>query len=327
MKRSNFLAAAVLAALALAAPLAQAQAQAWPARPVTLVVPYAPGGGHDTMARLVAERLTAKWGTPVIVENKAGANGRIGAEFVARAKPDGTILLFGSPAETVIAPTAYKSLRYDPFKDFAPVTLAGMTPIVVVANPAAGVKTIAELVAKAKAAPGRFGFGTSGEASSQHLAGVLLNSMAGIDLVHIPYKGAGLATTDVVGGQTPLAIVGMAPVLPYIRSGRLVALAVTQSRRAAFAPDIPTVAETPGLKGFEATHWMGVFAPAGTPAGIVQKVQADIRAAVTAPDLKARLLDLGIEPVGSTPAEFKAFLAADRDRFAHMFKLTGLSPE
>ncbi|HVZ44761.1 MAG TPA: tripartite tricarboxylate transporter substrate binding protein [Ramlibacter sp.] len=334
MKRSSFLAAAMYAAIyaAMCAALSlafapPALAQAWPTRPVTLLVPYAPGGGHDTMARLVAERLTAKWGQTVLVENKAGANGMIGAEFVSHAPPDGHTLLFASPAEIVIAPTAYKSMRYDPFNDLAPVTLAGMTPLVVVANPSAGVKTIPELIAKVKANPGKFSFGTAGNASSQHLAGVLLNNMAGIDLVHIPYKGAGPATTDVVGGQTPLAIVGMAPVMGYIKSGKLVALAVTQSRRASFAPDIPTVAETPGLGGFEATHWMGVFAPAKTPADIVKKVQADIHDVVNAPDMKARLLSLGIEPVGSTPAEFKSFLAADRDRFARMFKLTGLSPE
>jgi tripartite-type tricarboxylate transporter receptor subunit TctC len=227
----------------------------------------------------------------------------------------------------VIAPTAYKSLRYDPFNDLAPVTLAGMTPLVVVAHPGVGVKTIPELIAKVKASPGKFSFGTAGNGSSQHLAGELLNNMASIDLVHIPYKGAGPAVTDVVGGQTPLAIVGMAPVMGHIKSGKLIALAVTQAERAAFAADIPTVAETPGLKGFEATHWMGVFAPAKTSAEVVQRVQTDIRDVVNTPEVKARLLALGIEPAGKTPAEFKAFLVADRERFARMYKLTGLTPE
>lgn len=325
MKRSSFLVAAAAATLALASSMALAQV--WPTRTVTLLVPYAPGGGHDTMARIVAERLTTKWGQTVIVENRAGANGMIGAEFVSRAAPDGHTLLFASPAEIVIAPTAYKSLRYDPFNDLAPVTLAGMTPLVVVAHPGVGVKTIPELIAKVKASPGKFSFGTAGNGSSQHLAGELLNNMASIDLVHIPYKGAGPAVNDVVGGQTPLAIVGMAPVMGHIKSGKLIALAVTQAERAAFAADIPTVAETPGLKGFEATHWMGVFAPAKTSAEVVQRVQTDIRDVVNTPEVKARLLALGIEPAGKTPAEFKAFLVADRERFARMYKLTGLTPE
>lgn len=325
MRRSSFLALASAAALALVA--STAGAQVWPARTVTLLVPYAPGGGHDAMARIVAERLSARWGQTVVVDNKAGANGMIGAEAVTRAQPDGYTLLFASPAEIVIAPTAYKSMRYDPVKDLLPVTLAGMTPLVVVANPAVGVKSMPELIAKVKANPGKFSFGTAGNASSQHLAGELLNNMAGIDLVHIPYKGAGPAVNDVVGGQTPLAIVGMAPVMGHLKSGKLVALAVTQSERAAFAADLPTVSETPGLRGFEATHWMGVFAPAKTPDDVVQKAQAAIREVVTAPDVKARLLSMGIEPVGSAPADFKAFLAADRERFARMYKLTGLTPE
>jgi tripartite-type tricarboxylate transporter receptor subunit TctC len=322
---SRFFAAGTVV-LAGLLPLAPAQAQPYPARPVTLVVPYAPGGGHDTMARIVAERLSARWNQTVLVENKAGANGMIGAQAVARAAPDGYTLLFASPAEIVIAPTAYKTMRYDPFKDLVPVTLAGTTPLVVVAHPSAGVKTIPELIARAKASPGSLSFGTAGNASSQHLAGVL-NSMAGIDLQHVPYKGAAPATTDVVGGQIPLAIVGMAPVMSYLKAGRLLPLAVTQKSRVAFAPELPTVGETPGLAGFEATHWMGVLAPARTPAEIVAKVQADIRELLALPEVKSRLLALGIEPVGSTPAEFQAFLAEDRDRFARMFKLTGLSPE
>ena len=311
---------------ACAAALAcSAFAQGTPTRPITLVVPYPPGGGHDAMARIVAERLTARLGQTVLVDNKAGAGGLIGAEYVARAAPDGATFLFASPAEIVIAPSVYKSMRYDPAKDLAPVTLAGMTPLVIVAHPSLHVKTVAELVALAKSRPGTLSFGTAGNGSSQHLAGVLLDRNAGIDLQHVPYKGAGPATNDVVGGQIPLAIVGMAPVMGHIKAGKLVPLAITQSRRASFAPDLPTVTET--VKGVEATHWMGVFAPARTAPEVVQKMQADIAAVVNAPDVKARLLSMGIEPVGSTPAEFRDFLAADRERFATMFKLSGLTPE
>lgn len=304
-----------------------AAAQAYPAKTVTLVVPYAPGGGHDAMARIVAERLTGKLGQTVLVENKPGANGMLGAEFVTRAAPDGYTFLFASPAEIVISPTAYKTMRYDPFNDLAPVTLAGMTPLVVVANPSAGVKSMQELIAKAKAQPGKLSFGTAGNASSQHLAGALLNNMAGIDLQHIPYKGAGPATNDVLGGQIPFAIVGMVPVLGHIKAGKLVPLAVTQRTRATWYPDLPAVSETPGLQGFEATHWMGVFAPAKTPPEIVRRMQSEISALLAQPDLKARLLAMGVEPVGNTPAEFRDFLVADRERFARMFKLTGLTPE
>lgn len=316
-----------LAGCAAALVAGAAAAQAWPTKTVTLVVPYAPGGGHDAMARILAERLTGKLGQTVLVENKPGANGMLGAEFVTRAAPDGYTFLFASPAEIVISPTAYKTMRYDPFADLAPVTLAGMTPLVVVANPAAGVKSMQELIAKAKAQPGKLSFGTAGNASSQHLAGALLNNMAGIDLQHIPYKGAGPATNDVLGGQIPFAIVGMVPVLGHIKAGKLVALAVTQRTRASWYPDLPAVAETPGLQGFEATHWMGVFAPAKTPAEAVRRMQSEIAALLAQPDLKSRLLGMGVEPVGNTPAEFRDFLVADRERFARMFKLTGLTPE
>jgi tripartite-type tricarboxylate transporter receptor subunit TctC len=170
-------------------------------------------------------------------------------------------------------------------------------------------------------------FGTAGNASSQHLAGALLNNMAGIDLQHIPYKGAGPATNDVLAGQIPFAIVGMAPVLGHIKAGKLVPLAVTQGKRATWYPDLPTVAETPGLAGFEATHWMGVFAPPRTPPEVIQKMQADIAAVLAVPETKARLIAMGIEPVANSPAEFREFLVADRERFARMFKLTGLTPE
>jgi tripartite-type tricarboxylate transporter receptor subunit TctC len=316
----------VLLAAALLAP-ALGWAQAYPSRSITLLVPYSPGGGHDAMARMVAERLAAKTGQTVLVDNKPGANGMLGAELATRAAPDGYTLLFASPAEIVISPTVYKSMRYDPAKDLVPVTLAGMTPLVVVANPAVGVRTIPELIAAVRAQPGKFSFGTAGNASSQHLAGALLNNMAGIDMQHVPYKGAGPATNDVVAGQIPVAIVGMAPVMGHIKAGKLVPLAVTLGERPAWLPHIPTVAESPGLKGFEATHWMGVFAPAGTPPDIVQKAQSEFSAVLNAPEMRARLINAGIEPVGNTPAEFRTFLAADKQRFARMFALTGLSPE
>ena len=319
------IACVVLGAFALCG-AASAQG-AFPARPVTLVVPYSAGGGHDAMARIVAERLTARLGQTVLVENKPGANGMLGAEHVTRAAADGYTLLFASPAEVVIAPNAYKSMRYDPAKDLVPVTLAGITPLVIVAHPSAGVKTLPELIALARRQPNTLSFGTSGNATSQHLAGAWLNSMAGIDLLHVPYKGAGPATNDVLGGTIPLAIVGMAPVLPHIRSGKLVPIAVLTPERVSFAKDVPTVAESPGMKGYEVSHWMGVFMPARTPRERVERMQKEIAAVLSAPEVRERLLGMGIDPVGNTPAEFRDFLAADRERFQKMFRLSGLSPE
>jgi len=314
---------AVLASLACGAALAQS----WPSKTVTLVVPYAPGGGHDTMARILAEKLAPRLGQAVVVENKPGGGGMVGTEFVTKAPADGHTLLFSSPAEIVIAPSVYKSMRYDPVKDLTPITQAGDTPLVLMAHPGQGVKTLPELIAKAKREPGKLSYGTAGNASSQHLAGAWINSLAGIDLAHIPYKGAGPATNDLLGGQVPYAILGMAPVMQHIKAGRIVALAVMTARRLDWAKDIPTVAETPGMQGFQANHWMGLLGPANLPPEIVARLQAEVAAVLAMPDVAERLRAIGIEPVGSRTAEFRQFLADERERFARMFKLTGLQPE
>jgi len=315
------------AVVVLSCVIAPAVAQTWPSKVVTIVVSYAPGGGHDVMARLLAERLTSRLGHTVIVENKPGANGMIGAELVARAAPDGYTVLFASPAEIVIAPSVYKTMRYDPLKDLAPVTLAGTTPLVIVANPLVGIKTLPELVAYAKAHPGKLSFGTAGNASSQHLAGAWLNNLGKIDLLHVPYKGAGPATNDVLGGQIPLAIVGVAPVLPHIRAGKLVPVAVTTRSRVTWAQDVPTVAETPGMTGFDVSHWMGVLVPARTPPEIVARLQSEFAAVLASPDTRDKLVGMVIDPVGSTSAEFRTFLAQETERFAQMYRISGLSPE
>ena len=319
--------AAVAAATLVAAVSPVAIGQAFPSRTVTIVVPYAPGGGHDAMARMLAERLSPRLGQTVIVENRAGANGMIGAEQVSRAAPDGHTILFASPAEIVIAPSAYKAMRYDPQKDLAPVTLAGITPLVIVAHPSANVKTLPELIALAKRQPRTLSFGTAGNASSQHLAGEWLNNLAGIDLQHVPYKGAGPATTDVLGGQIPFVIVGMAPVLPHIKQGKLVPVAVTTKERVTWAKDVATVAETPGMAGFEVSHWMGVLVPAQTPPAIVARLQSEIAGALKSPEMRERLAALGVDPVGNSSAEFRDYLAAEKERFAKMYRFTGLTPE
>jgi tripartite-type tricarboxylate transporter receptor subunit TctC len=314
---------ALLAALAGG----DALAQAYPSRTVTLLVPYAPGGGHDAMARIVAEKLGPRLGQTVVVENKPGAAGMIGTEQVVRAAPDGYTLLFSSPAEIVVAPSVYKTMRYDPVKDLTPITQVGDTPLVLMAHPSVGVKTLSELIAKAKKEPGKLSFGTSGTGSSQHLAGAWINNLAGIDLQHVPYKGAGPATNDLLGGNVPLGILGMAPVLKHIQAGRIVALAVMTPRRVDWARDTPTVAETPGMAGFQANHWMGLLGPAGMPPDVVAKLQAEVAAVLAMPDVRERLRGLGIDPVGSSTEDFRRFLAEERERFARMFKLTGLKQE
>ena len=304
-----------------------AAAQSASSQVVTLVVPFAPGGGHDSAARILAPRLAERLGKSVVVENRAGANGMVGADYVAHAKPDGMTILLASPAEIVIAPTAFKKMNYDPTKDLAPVTLAYTTPVVIVANPSVGVRTLADVIALAKRTPGGLAYGTPGEGSSQHLAGAWLAHLAGIKLLHVPYKGAGPATNDVVAGHIPLAIVGMAPVLPFIRGGKLVAIAVTSPERVTWAKDVPTVAEQPGMTGFVASHWMGVMAPGRTPADIVQRLQSDFAAVLGQPAVRERLAALGVDPVADTTAEFRDFLAAERERFAQMYKFSGLTPE
>lgn len=314
---------ALLAALAGG----DALAQAYPSKTVTLLVPYAPGGGHDAMARIVAEKLGPRLGQTVVVENKPGAAGMIGTEQVVRAAPDGYTLLFSSPAEIVVAPSVYKTMRYDPVKDLTPITQVGDTPLVLMAHPSVGVKTVAELIAKAKKEPGKLSFGTAGTGSSQHLAGAWINNLAGIDLQHVPYKGAGPATNDLLGGNVPLGILGMAPVLKHIQAGRIVALAVMTPKRVDWAKDTPTVAETPGMEGFQANHWMGLLGPAGMPPEVVAKLQAEVAAVLAMPEVRERLRGLGIDPVGSSTEDFRRFLAEERERFAKMFKLTGLKQE
>jgi tripartite-type tricarboxylate transporter receptor subunit TctC len=294
---------------------------------MTLVVPFAPGGGHDAVARILAPRLAERLGQSVIVENRPGANGMIGADYVVNAKPDGNTILLASPAETVIAPSLYKSMKYNPFTDLAPVTLADTTPVVIVANPATGIRMMADLIVAAKKSPDGLAYGTPGEGSSQHLGGAWLSHLAGIKLVHVPYKGAGPATNDVVAGHIPLAIVGMAPVLPFIRSGKLNAVAVTSPERVTWAADVLTVAEAPGMAGYSVSHWVGVMVPAKTPADIVQRLQAAFAAVLKEPEVRTRLTEIGCDPVGDSTAAFKEFLVAERRRFDQMYKFSGLTPE
>jgi tripartite-type tricarboxylate transporter receptor subunit TctC len=301
-------------------------AQPYPVKPVRLVVTYTAGGPADIAARALAQKLAEMWGQQVVVDNRAGAGGIIGTELVAKAAPDGYTLLHGTAAGLIINPLLVKKLSYDTFRDFAPVSMVVIVPQLLVTHPALPATTLKELIALAKARPGALNYASVGIGSPNHLGMELLKSMAGVDMVHVPYKGATPAMADLIAGQVQLAFNGMASVLPQIASGKLKAIAIGSARRSPAAPDVPTVAEA-GLPGFEYVAWNGNFAPAGTPTALVNRLSADIRKALAAPDVVQRLASLGSEPGGNTPAEFAAYVKADHARWARVVQTVGLKAE
>jgi tripartite-type tricarboxylate transporter receptor subunit TctC len=300
--------------------------QGFPVRPVRLVVTYTAGGPADIAARALAQKLAEVWGQQVVVDNRAGAGGIIGTELVAKAAPDGYTLLHGTAAGLIINPLLVKKLPYDTQRDFAPVSMVVIVPQLLVTNPAVPAATLKELIALAKARPGALNYASVGVGSPNHLGMELLKSMAGIDMVHVPYKGATPAMADLIAGQVQLAFNGMASVLPQIATGKLKAIAIGSARRSPAAPDVPTVAEA-GVPGFEYVAWNGNFAPAATPATVVGKISGDIRKALASPDVVQRLASLGSEPSGSSPAEFAAYLKEDHVRWSRVVKAVGLKPE
>jgi tripartite-type tricarboxylate transporter receptor subunit TctC len=301
-------------------------AQAFPLRPVRLVVTYPAGGPADIAARALAQKLAESWGQQVVVDNRAGAGGIIGTELVANAAADGYTLLHGTAAGLVINPLLAKKLPYDTTRDFAPVSMVVIVPQLLVVHPAVPVSTLKELIALAKARPGYLSYASVGVGSPNHLGMELLKSLSGVDMVHVPYKGATPAMADLIAGQVHLAFNGMASVLPHVVTGKLKAVAVGSARRSTAAPEVPTVAES-GLPGFEYVAWNGAFAPSATPAALVAKISVDIRTALAAPDVVRRLAGLGSEPSPSTPAEFTAYLREDRLRWARVVKSIGIKPE
>ena len=305
--------AAFVAALALAP---AAFAQAWPARSVKIVVPFPPGGGADTLARIMSPHLAKSWGQPVVVENKPGASGHIGAEMVAQSPADGYTLLMASTA----------ALDEKNVKGFAPVTLVSASAYVIVANPKVKAGTVKDLIAEAKAAPGKLSFGSSGTGAASHLAGELFAAMAGIQLLHVPYKGTGQAVTDLLAGQIDLMFAPAQTAMPHVQAGRLKALAVTSGKRAATLPSLPTAAES-GLPGYEALGWFGLLAPAATPRAIVEKASADANAVLALADVKEKLLGLGSEPSGNKPEEFAVFIRDDQAKWAKLMNTLGIKPE
>ena len=311
-----------LAALALLCGLAQAQD--YPARPVKLVVPYAPGGGTDIVARLVAQKLSEAWGKAVLVENKAGGNGFIGSEYAMKQPPDGYTLLVSIASTHATAQFLVPKLPYDPFRDFLPVTQLALSPVVLLVNPAQPWKTLRDFVEAAKAAPVHYG--SFGHGSTAHMYGELMNLNAGTKLVHVAYKGSGPALTDLMGGQIPSALLDIAATKAQIVGGKVRALAVTGPKRWQALPDVPTFTEA-GYPGFEVVGWFGVFAPVGTPRPIIAKVAADATRAIRSPDVVAKLVELGTEPAGGTPEEFMANWRATSDALGDVIRRAKITVE
>jgi tripartite-type tricarboxylate transporter receptor subunit TctC len=297
---------------------AYALAQSWPAKPVRVIVGYAPGGVGDLTARTYGQRLAVAFNQSVLVDNRPGANGGIGAELVARATPDGYTLLMATAGELVVNPSAYPSLRYDPLLDFVPISIASLNAIVLVANAATPFKTLADLIGAAKSKPDTISYASTGNGSIQHLSMELLRMAGGPALIHVPFKGGGPAAAAVVGGETPLAAVALAPAIPHLRSGKLRALGLTSLKRSSLAPEVPTFAE--GGFSIDASIWVGLLAPAKTAREIIQRVNAEMTRAGQNAEVRERLATAGSEAATSTPEEFSAVLRADLEKFTRVVR-------
>ena len=301
-----------------------ALAQAYPSKTVRLIDGFSPGGSTDIVGRLIAQKLSESFGQPVVVENRPGATGTVAAEMVAKSAPDGHVMLI-VPLTFTVSPSLYK-LPYDPVKDLLPVTLVASAPLMLVVHPSVPVKSVAELIAYAKANPGKLHFGSGGVGSTPHLAGEMLKSMAGIEATHVPYKGGGPALADLASGQIQFMLENIPSTAPYVTSGRLRALAVTDLKRSPVLPDVPTLDES-GLKGYQIVGWNGLFLPAGTPPAIVDKLHAEVAKALAASDVKERLAAMGFQGVGDTPQHFAAFVQAEIAKWAKVVKDANIKVE
>jgi len=297
-------------------------AQPWPSKPIKWVVPFAPGGTTDILARTIGEKLSVALGQPIIVENKPGAGGGVGAEQVAKSPPDGYTIMGGTISTHAINASLYKNLPYDPVRDFAPITLIVRVPNMLVVNPDVPAKDVRELIALLKTNPGKYSFASSGNGTSQHLSGELFKVMTGVEMQHVPYRGSPPALADVVGGQVTMTFDNITTAWPLVKGGKLRALAVTTAKRSPIAPDVPTLAES-GLAGYEIGSWQGVFAPAGVPAEIVKRFNAEIVRIINAPDVRQKLVDMGAEPAPNTSEEFAAMVKAEVAKWADVVRKSG----
>ena len=312
------------AALALAAAPYAAQAQEWPNRPVRIVVPYPAGGAVDIVTRALADKLSAQWGQPVVIENKAGAGGLIGSDAVSKSAPDGYTLVMGTVSSHAIAPAVYRKMPYDAAADFGAVSLVALTPYIITVTPGVPARTLRELITHAKANPDKLNFGSSGTGTTPHLAGELFNTQAGTRIAHVPYKGSAPMVADLLGGQVQVAFDNT--VIPHIKAGKLRGLAVTGPMRLAAVADIPTAAEA-GLPGYEAVGWMGLYAPKGTPAALRARLAADTAKAAATPDFVAKMEGLGFQARTNTPGEFDSYLLAEQSKWARVVKDAGVPQE
>jgi tripartite-type tricarboxylate transporter receptor subunit TctC len=324
MNRSLFGRLAVVAAGTLFS--LGAAAQTYPAKPVRMIVGFAPGGGTDVVARVISQKLSEWYGQQVVVENRAGATGTIGADLVAKSAPDGYTLIMGHVNSHAIAPSMFKKLPYDAVRDFATVAYVGYVPNVLVVHPSVPARSMKELIALAKSKPGALNYASSGTGSTQHLAGEMFKQLAKVDIVHVPYKGSGQAIGDLLAGTVTMNFDTMPPVIDHIKGGRLRALAISTPRRIAQLPDVPTFAEE-GMSGFDVTNWYGVMAPAGTPREIVNKLNADINKAMQVPEVRARLEQVGTQMREGSAADFESFLKAEVAKYAKLVKDAGITSD
>ncbi|MFZ9529437.1 MAG: Bug family tripartite tricarboxylate transporter substrate binding protein [Burkholderiales bacterium] len=318
----NLSALLIAATLAVALPAA---AQTYPSKPVRIVVVSTPGGSVDTLARAIAPRLSSKWSQQVLVDNRPGAGGAIAAELVSKAPPDGYTLMMGTIASLATNVSLYKSLPYDPLKDFAPITLVATQNLVLLVHPSIPSRSVKELVALAKKQPGKLTFASAGNGVGGHLSGELFKMLAQIDILHIPYKGVQPAMMDVVGGQVTMVFASIASGMAQVANKRLFPLAVTGAQRSPAARELPTMVEA-GIKGYESSTWYGLVAPAGTPSDIVNRLNAEVVAGLKSPDLNERLTREGADPVGNSPAEFSKYMQSEIDKWRKVIRAAGIQP-
>jgi len=323
MHRPSLLSVHLVGAFALA--LGSSTAAAFPERAIRLVAPFPPGGGVDIVARVMAESMGEAFKQTVVVDNRPGATGRIGTEFVARAAPDGYTLLLGSVGASAIIPAAYSKLSYDAVKDFEPVSLLAIAPYALVVHPSLPAKNVAGLITLARAKPGQLTFASSGQLSGAHLAGEFINVLAKVNMLHVPYKGAAQAMTDLLGGQVVMTFAAIGGAVPHVRANRLRAVGVTGAKRSPSLPEVPAVSET--LAGYDVTQWYGLFAPAGVPRSIVQRLHEQVVKSVGQPSVRKRLESIGTEPVGSSPEELGAQVKTEITRWRSVIQTAGIKVE